>query len=811
MLVEDTPGPLVSIVMPAYNAADTVLHSIESVRGQTYRHWELLIVDDASTDETANLVEAIEDARVRLIRAPANGGRGRARNLALEAARGEVITFLDADDVFLEGLLAEQLAHLERVPECDAVGCAFRRVGVDGRVYRERLGNDVEFHDPFRFVFGLPAFLQGTVFRQQALRGRRFVEGVYGEDIDFNLRFVLEGHLVAFNRRVLWEYRETPQARSKTTWEYCVDQIATIVRNEALIRSWHAGDSVYEAALARVVLKVSARSLATGQTGNLAPLRKAYGAAFDSAPRWVALQEARDIARWRANFGTMTMRGVVSDILGGRVLTHRGLVSLALVAELGAHWRRTGRLLRRATNWLQLPFHALALARRAVRRSGRVAGKRVPNWWGLPTRIERRLRGSRRPPGDVDLDARLGWELGFGAGDLRARAFGRWLLGAIGTGQLDARVRRVIEVAPQMVPHRNGAWHDALDAVAFAGSGAAREDALWRATQTYTSAAPVRKLLHSLGAVPDDAILRCRLLHLAERSPFLARDLVALGFPWPLLAGGVGVKPRGEAPASIDGRSLAAASLWFDAALLAGAHGDARAIFESAVGDDATVGRGRRRRSAKEQGGLAQPAALLRDIYEIVGHGPQAPFVVAGTLLGLVREGRVLAHDHDVDLAVLGDEAFEVARAAFAADERFLVVQRGVEGFCRVLHVSGGSVDLYRFEPWGEGWLMRAATVAWAFPSFEVGTGVMHGVKVAAPEGAERLLELMYGEWRVPDSNFDSRVHARNLVAGGGWFGDDGTRLLYLEFMAQRRQAEAAAVREAAAASGRPLLPSDAA
>ena len=811
MLVDDSPGPLVSIVMPAFNAADTVLHSIESVRGQTYRRWELLVVDDASTDETASLVEAVEDARVRLIRAPVNGGRGRARNLALEAARGELVTFLDADDVFLEGLLAEQVAYLERVPECDAVGCAFRRVGVDGSVYRERLGNDVEIHDPFRFVFGMPAFLQGTLYRHQALRGRRFVEGVHGEDIDFNLRFVLEGHLVAFNRRVLWEYRETPQARSKTTLAYCNEQIATIVRNEALIRSWHAGDSIYEAALARVVLKVAARSLATGQTDNIAPLRNAYGAVFDAAPRWVALQEARDIARWRANFGTMTLRRVLSDIFAGSALTHRGLVSLALVAELGAHWRRTGRLSRRATNWLQFPFHALALVRRAVRRSGRVGGKRVPNWWRLPARIERRLRGSRTSLGDEHIDARLGWELGFGAGDLRARAFGRWLLRAIGSGRLDARARHVIEVAPRMVPHRNGVWHDALEAVAFAGSQAAREDALWRAVETYTSAAPVRKLLHSLGGVPEDPILRCRLLQLADRSPFLARDLVALGFPWHLLAGGVGVKPRGTLPASVGGRSLTEASLWFDAALLAGEHDDARSLFESVVGDRASFGRGRRRRSAKEQGGLAHPEALLRDVYEVAGLGPEAPFVIAGTLLGLVREGSVLAHDHDVDLAVLGNEAFERARAAFAADERFLVVQRGVEGFCRVLHVSGGSVDLYRFERWGEGWLMRAATVAWVFPSFKVGTGVMNGVKVAAPEGAEHLLDLMYGDWRVPDTGFDSRIHARNLLDGGGWFGDDGTRLLYLEFMAQRRRAAANAVRVAAEASGRPLLPADAA
>ena len=107
--------PLVSILMPAYNAAAFIGEAIGSVLAQTEPRWELLIVDDGSTDRTAAIAAGFPDPRIRLFTQP-NGGEAAARNTALRHARGSHIAFLDADDVFLPGHLETALALLSARP-----------------------------------------------------------------------------------------------------------------------------------------------------------------------------------------------------------------------------------------------------------------------------------------------------------------------------------------------------------------------------------------------------------------------------------------------------------------------------------------------------------------------------------------------------------------------------------------------------------------------------------------------------------------------------------------------------------------------
>jgi len=89
---------LVSIVVPAYNAEKYIADAIESVLRQTYPYFELIIVDDASTDRTAEVVQSFSDQRIKLIRHASNKGPGAARNTAIEAASGKWMAVLDADD-----------------------------------------------------------------------------------------------------------------------------------------------------------------------------------------------------------------------------------------------------------------------------------------------------------------------------------------------------------------------------------------------------------------------------------------------------------------------------------------------------------------------------------------------------------------------------------------------------------------------------------------------------------------------------------------------------------------------------------------
>ncbi|WP_455834819.1 glycosyltransferase family 2 protein [Pseudarthrobacter siccitolerans] len=102
-------APIISVIMPSYNVAPTVVRAINSLLAQTYEDFELLIVNDASTDETAAVVQnrlaALKDNRLRLITLPTNIGLSGARNAGLDAATGEFVTFLDADDEYLPEFL----------------------------------------------------------------------------------------------------------------------------------------------------------------------------------------------------------------------------------------------------------------------------------------------------------------------------------------------------------------------------------------------------------------------------------------------------------------------------------------------------------------------------------------------------------------------------------------------------------------------------------------------------------------------------------------------------------------------------------
>lgn len=104
---------LVSVVIPAFNAANTVTKAIESVQAQTYPYWEILVVDDASCDGTAKVVAILanRDSRIRLIRLDRNtGAPGRAKNIALPIVQGEFVAFLDADDWWISNKLELQIS-----------------------------------------------------------------------------------------------------------------------------------------------------------------------------------------------------------------------------------------------------------------------------------------------------------------------------------------------------------------------------------------------------------------------------------------------------------------------------------------------------------------------------------------------------------------------------------------------------------------------------------------------------------------------------------------------------------------------------
>jgi len=120
-VIEDEPlekpkPPVVSVVMPAYNTERFIGEAIRSVVRQTYTDWELLVIDDGSTDDTPRVVADMMESRIRYIHTE-NMGAGSARNLGIEKARGDFVAFLDSDDVWFPHKLAVQVDVLRRDPE----------------------------------------------------------------------------------------------------------------------------------------------------------------------------------------------------------------------------------------------------------------------------------------------------------------------------------------------------------------------------------------------------------------------------------------------------------------------------------------------------------------------------------------------------------------------------------------------------------------------------------------------------------------------------------------------------------------------
>lgn len=107
---------LVSVITPTYNCAKFIGDTIESVQKQTYRNWEMIIVDDCSTDNTSDIVMSYleEDERIKYFLLESNSGAAIARTRAMELAQGEYIAFLDSDDLWVEDKLKKQLLFMEK-------------------------------------------------------------------------------------------------------------------------------------------------------------------------------------------------------------------------------------------------------------------------------------------------------------------------------------------------------------------------------------------------------------------------------------------------------------------------------------------------------------------------------------------------------------------------------------------------------------------------------------------------------------------------------------------------------------------------
>ncbi len=124
--------PAVSVVIPAHNAASTIRDTLASLSAQSFRDFEAIVIDDGSADDTARVAEDCDDERIRVISVE-NGGVATARNVGIEAAAGELLAFLDADDLWLPAKLERQLERLHADASAGMCVTAATRIDAAGR------------------------------------------------------------------------------------------------------------------------------------------------------------------------------------------------------------------------------------------------------------------------------------------------------------------------------------------------------------------------------------------------------------------------------------------------------------------------------------------------------------------------------------------------------------------------------------------------------------------------------------------------------------------------------------------------------
>lgn len=208
-------SPLVSIVIPAFNAAATLDRALASVAAQTYSQWEAIVVDDASSDGTAALAERRTDLNIRVLRRSARGGPSAARNDGIAAARGELIAFLDADDEWLPEKLARQVAAFMQHPAAGLVACDMRAVHEDGSEGTSVFARQPPSAGPEAWKALLASSFVGT---SAALAPRRLLQEVggfdaglaVGEDQDLFIKLARRGEVVILRDALaVYHYRRT--------------------------------------------------------------------------------------------------------------------------------------------------------------------------------------------------------------------------------------------------------------------------------------------------------------------------------------------------------------------------------------------------------------------------------------------------------------------------------------------------------------------------------------------------------------------------------------------------------------------------
>jgi glycosyltransferase involved in cell wall biosynthesis len=286
--------PSVSVILPVHNRADVLPRAIGSVLDQELKDFELIVIDDGSTDASAGVAESFADARIRLISLDRNRGGNAARNEGIRTTSAPLIAFLDSDDRYLPNKLARVVAEFERRPKLDLLIDSFAKIQPPGSRKAEVVRRNPVIDDREQFRTALftrqlwkatPAI---TVKREIALEAGLFDETLRRlQDFDFLIR-VSELANCASTDEVLWVKYWDANAISA--------QDNMIAANVELVRRHpeYLRNAAYRPGLAYALRLSAWRKLKRGDLGGVArdvrSLAEAFGRGEAARLSWEALR-----------------------------------------------------------------------------------------------------------------------------------------------------------------------------------------------------------------------------------------------------------------------------------------------------------------------------------------------------------------------------------------------------------------------------------------------------------------------------------------------------------------------------------------
>jgi glycosyltransferase involved in cell wall biosynthesis len=164
--------PLVSVNMVVYNGERFITNAIQSIIDQTYQNFELVIVEDGSTDDTLNLINAFRDPRIRLIINETNQGVVNARNAAVRKSQGDFVAILDSDDISLPNRLEMQTKFLTENPDYGLIGSKAELINVDGKSLNKTQSLSLSANETKVYLLFKNCFTHSTVMYKREVLSR---------------------------------------------------------------------------------------------------------------------------------------------------------------------------------------------------------------------------------------------------------------------------------------------------------------------------------------------------------------------------------------------------------------------------------------------------------------------------------------------------------------------------------------------------------------------------------------------------------------------------------------------------------------